>query len=81
MTPTAPGWWATPTRDAAVAAFNAEPDPAKRAALWANAQKLIYEEVPIIRMGNFNALAVHAKRLQGVVPAAWPFFWNTWVAA
>ncbi len=81
MTPSAPGWWATPTRDAAVAAFNAEPDPAKRAALWGNVQQLIYQEVPIIRMGNFNALAVHAKRLKGVVPAAWPFFWNTWVAA
>jgi peptide/nickel transport system substrate-binding protein len=80
MTPTAPGWWATPARDAAVAAFNAEPNPAKRAGLWADLQALIYQEVPIIRIGNFNALAVHAKRLQGVVPAAWPFFWNTWVA-
>ena len=31
MTSAAPGWWATPARDQAVAAFNAEPDPEKRA--------------------------------------------------
>ena len=81
MTPSAPGWWATPARDAAVAAFTAEPNPDKRVDLWANVQTLIYGEVPIIRMGNFNALAVHTKRLAGVTPAAWPFFWNTWISA
>jgi peptide/nickel transport system substrate-binding protein len=81
MTPAAPGWWSTPARDAAVAAFNAEPDPAKHAALWGDVQRLIYQEVPIIRMGNFNALGVRSRRLNGITPAAWPFFWNCWVEA
>ena len=81
MTPAAPGWWATPARDAAVAAFNAEPDVGKRAKLWGDVQGLIYSEVPIIRIGNFNALGVRSRRLTGLTPAAWPFFWNTWVEA
>jgi len=81
MSPTVPGWWASPARETAVAAFNAEPDPAKRAALWGGVQRLIYEEVPIIRIGNFNALGVRSRRLSGLTPAIWPFFWNAWVAA
>jgi peptide/nickel transport system substrate-binding protein len=72
----APGWWATPARDSTLAAFNAEPDPAKRAADWGNVQQLIYEEVPVARVGNFNALGVRGSALEGLQPAVWPFFWN-----
>jgi peptide/nickel transport system substrate-binding protein len=75
----APGWWSTPARDKAVTAFNAEPDPVKRAPLWGDVQKLIYEEVPVIRVGNFNALAVRSHTLQGLTPAVWPFFWNSYL--
>lgn len=79
MTPSAPGWWGTPLRDKVVGAFSTEPDPAKRPALWGEVQRAIYDEVPIIRIGNFNALAVRNTHLQGVAAAAWPFFWNAWL--
>ena len=72
----APGWWATPAHDTTLAAFNAEPDPAKRAEAWGNLQQLIYEEVPVARVGNFNALGVRSSALEGLQPAVWPFFWN-----
>ena len=72
----APGWWATPARNETLAAFNAEPDPAKRAADWGNLQKLIYGEVPVARVGNFNSLGVQGSALEGLKPAVWPFFWN-----
>jgi peptide/nickel transport system substrate-binding protein len=73
------GWWATPARDASINAFNAEANPTKRAALWGDVQKAIYDEVPVVRIGNFSALAAKSKRLSGASPAVWPFFWNTWV--
>ena len=76
MNKSAPGWWATPARDAALAAFNAEPDPAKRAADWGSLQELIYQEVPVARIGNFNALGIRGSKLQGLQLAVWPFFWN-----
>lgn len=79
MTPAAPGWWSGPGRDAAVGAFNAEPNAQRRAALWGPVQQQIYEDVPIIRAGNFGALAVRSRRLQGLTPAVWPFFWNCWI--
>ena len=80
MNSAAPGWWDTPAHTATLAAFNTEPKPEARAAKWADLQKLIYEEVPVIRVGTFNALGVQGSALQGVTPAAWPFFWNVSLA-
>lgn len=73
----APGWWDTPAKKAALAAFNAEADPAKRGALWAKVQQVVYDEVPYINVGKFNGLAARSPALEGYVPATWPFFWNT----
>ena len=73
----APGWWSTPAKDAALAAFNAEADPKKRAALWGNVQGLVFKEVPYIRVGNFNNVTARSAKLDGYVAMPWPFFWNT----
>lgn len=71
-----PGWWDTPTRKAAVDAFTSEADPDKRIALWANVQKTIYAELPLLKIGDFNAVAAKSNKLDGVDPAPWPYFWN-----
>ena len=76
LSTSAPGWWDTPARKAAVEAFTTEADPAKRPALWAAVQKVIYDEVPFIKIGDFNALSAQSAKLTGVVPAPWPYFWN-----
>lgn len=72
----APGWWDTPAKQAALAAFNAEPNPAKRGALWGKVQQLVYDEVPYINVGKFSGLSAKSPALDGYVPATWPFFWN-----
>jgi peptide/nickel transport system substrate-binding protein len=72
----APGWWSTPAKDAALAAFNSEPDPARRGALWGKVQEVIYDEVPYIRAGNFAALAGTSAKLSNYVAMPWPAFWN-----
>jgi peptide/nickel transport system substrate-binding protein len=79
--PQSAGWWTGPERDRVLNAFNAESNPQRRAAMWADVQRLLYQEVPQIRVGNFNALAARSKRLANVTPAPWPFFWNTWLQA
>jgi len=76
MSTSAPGRWDTPARAQALSAFNAEPDMNKRVELWAEVQKVWMEEVPAIKIGNFNAVAAKAKKLQGVEAAPWPYFWN-----
>ena len=72
----APGWWGTPTKQAALAAFNQEADPAKRGALWGKVQQVVYDEVPYINVGKFNGLSAKSPALDNYQPATWPFFWN-----
>lgn len=76
LSTSAPGWWDTPARKSAVEAFTSEADPAKRVAAWTNVQKVIYDEVPFIKIGNFNAISARSAKLDGVMPAPWPYFWN-----
>ncbi len=76
LSESSPGWWSTPARKKAVDAFNTESDPQKRPALWAEVQKVIYDETPSIKIGDFNALSAQSPKLEGVVPAPWPYFWN-----
>ena len=68
----APGWWKTPAKDAALAAFNGEPDPAKRGPLWAKVQQVVYDEVPYIRAGNFGALSGVSAKMKGYTADALP---------
>jgi peptide/nickel transport system substrate-binding protein len=76
LSESAPGWWSTPARKQALDAFNSEADQQRRVALWAEVQKAIYAETPSIKIGDFNALSAKSPKLDGVVPAPWPYFWN-----
>ena len=73
----APGWWASPAKQAALSAFNTEADPVKRGALWGKVQQVVYDEVPYINVGKFSSLAARSPALQGYTPSTWPAFWNT----
>src|SRR5207237_10534098 len=59
----APGWWSSPAKEAALAAFNAESDPKKRGALWGSVQQVVFTEVPYIKVGNFNSLTARSAKL------------------
>ena len=72
----APGWWDSPAKKARLAAFNHETDVAKRGLLWGPVQQLVYDEVPFMELGKFNALSARSQKLQGYIPMVWPFFWN-----
>ena len=76
LSTSSPGWWDTPARKAAVDAFTAEVNPDKRVELWADVQKAIYDDVPFMKIGNFNAVSAKSNKLAGVDPAPWPYFWN-----
>jgi peptide/nickel transport system substrate-binding protein len=76
LAPSSPGWWDTPLRKQTVEAFSAEADPDKRLAYWADVQKAMYAEIPYMKIGDFNAVAAKAKKVEGVEPAPWPYFWN-----
>ena len=72
----APGGWADPEKEEAFARFTAETDTAARQEIFAELQRINYEDVGFIKVGNFNALMGQRAGLQGVPANPWPFFWN-----
>jgi peptide/nickel transport system substrate-binding protein len=80
ISPEYPGWWDTPEKKAALAAFNLEMDPLKRAPLWSNVQKLLYEQASTLITGHFYPLTAVSDRLQGFVSMPNAFFWNVKLA-
>ncbi|MDQ1196405.1 ABC transporter substrate-binding protein [Agrobacterium sp. SORGH_AS 787] len=76
MSDSYPGWWSTPEKAAAVAPFIAESDPEKRKVLFAEIQKVFYEDAPVYKVGDFNALSAKKKTLKDFKPSPWPYFWN-----
>lgn len=71
-----PGWWASEAKDKLVVELNTEMDPEKRVAIWSDIQKLIYDEAPFYKVGDFNALSAKSPKLGGFTASAWPYFWN-----
>ena len=65
MSDSSPGWWVSDRKHQVLDAFNAEADPAKRVALFADVQKAVFDEVPAVKIGDFNALAAQAPTLEG----------------
>lgn len=76
----APGWWDSATKKSTLTAFNQETNLAKRGPLWGQVQQTVYDEVPFIEVGKFNALSARSAKLEGYTPSVWPFFWNTGLA-
>lgn len=80
LNPSYPGWWDSPAKREALAAFNREQDPAARKQKWVTLQSLFYSEVPTIKVGDFYNLAAATDKLKGYTPTPWPFFWNAELA-
>lgn len=76
----APGGWKTAAKDMAITLFTQENNPAKRASVWGTVQAVVYDEVPYIKLGNFNSLTTKSAKLEGYTPMPWPYFWNTGLA-
>jgi peptide/nickel transport system substrate-binding protein len=72
----APGGWDNAAKEDAFARFTAETDTAKRQEIFAELQRINFEDVGFIKTGAFNALMGQRAGLDGVPPNPWPFFWN-----
>ena len=47
--------------------------------VWERIERLWYEDVATIKIGNFYDVNVARADVQGLVPFEWPFFWNVWL--
>ncbi len=76
-----PGWTCDPKLEAMMARLAAETEFAKRSAIWREIQGWFWQEVPVIKFGDFFTLRIKQKAVGGYANRYRPFFWNVWLAA
>jgi peptide/nickel transport system substrate-binding protein len=76
-----PGWTCDPKLDGMMARLAAETEFSKRYAIWSEIQKWFWEEVPVIKFGDFFTLRIKQKQVAGYANRNRPFFWNVWLAS
>ena len=75
MNATYPGWWDTAEIKALRAELVNSSDPAARKATWDKIQALIYEQVPVMKVGDAYTYDIASPKLKGLNPNG-PAFWN-----
>jgi peptide/nickel transport system substrate-binding protein len=76
-----PGWWVNPQKDALLQQLATEPNYNKRLALESQFQQLWYEDVPMLKTGDFFLLGVKSKKLHGAgLTSPLPYLFNCWLS-
>lgn len=76
ITDTYPGWYVSDQKKTAVASYMAATDDAAKLKAWEGIQTVIYDDAPLVKVGNFNALGGISKSIADYTPTYWPHFWN-----
>jgi peptide/nickel transport system substrate-binding protein len=73
-----PGWWASPEKKALSQTFTSTLDQKKRLETWTQIQKLMYEQVPVLKVGDVYTYDIYSPKVQdlGETQLIWPKFWN-----
>lgn len=71
-----PGWWVSPAKDKLFDALFAESDPKKSFALIEDMERLIVDECPFAKIGEYFILRGTRKEMKGFRPMADFVFWN-----
>jgi peptide/nickel transport system substrate-binding protein len=71
-----PGWWESEKKDKLVDAILSEPDPKKAYGLVEELQRLVYEEVALVKIGEYFLLHGARKEVKGYASMLRPFFFN-----
>jgi peptide/nickel transport system substrate-binding protein len=74
-----PGWWTSEEKEAALQAVMEETEQEAREELWDEFQQVFYDDVPVIKVGDFFALTIYRSELHGGLVAQEPRFWNAWL--
>ena len=74
-----PGWWEDAKKEAALRQFTQNVAMDKRKAAWSQIQDIFYQDVPVIKLGDYYLLNVRQQRVQGFVNTPNLFLWNVWL--
>jgi peptide/nickel transport system substrate-binding protein len=74
------GFWDHPEKDRLIVEILRTPDQKRQFELWSQLQRLIYEDVPFVRLGDFYDLHLKRKEVKNLTNRPEVFFWNVWIA-
>ncbi|NIO05605.1 MAG: twin-arginine translocation signal domain-containing protein [Proteobacteria bacterium] len=77
----AEGKWCDPKKNELLEKLSLEADFEKRFAIWKDLQRWHYEDVGVIKMGDFFSMRIMGKRVRGFRNLVQPFEWNVWLAS
>ena len=70
-----PGWWDSPEISSLRAELIKSTDPTARKSTWDKIQSLIYDQVPVMKVGDAYTYDIASPKLKGLNPNG-PVFWN-----
>jgi len=70
------GEWADPKKDKLVATLNTTMDPEARKQVWDELQSYFYDQVPMVKFGDYFQLSAASGALDGVEGTPFPAYWN-----
>jgi peptide/nickel transport system substrate-binding protein len=73
------GWYCSEAMEQLRAEWARTEDPVKRKALVEEIQRLAYDEVPYVPLGQWTQRRAYRSHVKGVVPFAAPVLWNVWL--
>jgi len=79
LSPTWPGWYDNAQMRDLLAQLRRETDFAKRYELFGRVQALFWEDVPVIKYGDYFLLHIHGTEVMGFAAMQSNFFWNVWL--
>jgi peptide/nickel transport system substrate-binding protein len=71
-------FWVNPEKDLLMKRLLTVQNPAVALQIWDSVQNLYYEDVPMVKVGDYFDLVVMQRRVKGYQNMPEPFFWNVW---
>jgi len=78
VNPNYAGWWQSPELLSLLDELAIVTNFDERYKIWEKVQKLFYEEVPTVKVGDYANFRIAGKEVQGLVNMPDIFFWNVW---
>ncbi|UCE54525.1 MAG: twin-arginine translocation signal domain-containing protein [Desulfobacterales bacterium] len=75
------GKWCDAKKNKLLEELSLETDFQKRYSIWENLQRWHYEDVGVVKCGDFFSMRIMGKRVQGFKNLVQPFEWNVWLAS
>jgi peptide/nickel transport system substrate-binding protein len=80
LSPVWPGWYENRDMAAMLTLMRRHTDPKVRMEIWNRAQRLYYEDMPAVKVGDFFFVHVARREFEGYTGRPMSTFWNTWLS-